>query len=383
MDVTRAAGPDTLRRRTSEKWASHPSDVLPMFIAETDFPLAPPIAAALHEAVDLGDTGYVRFGDAGVFEAFAGFAADTWNWRPDPDGMAVTTDVSVVIVEALRRLVAPGDGVIIMPPVYPPFFDLLPEAGATVVEVPLLDDATDWSMDLAGIDAAMAAGAAGVLLCHPHNPLGLVHGREQLEQLAAIVERHGGFVVSDEIHAPLTHRGVEFVPYLSVSPAAANHGIAAESGSKAFNLAGLKTALFVTASEPMATLVGSLPAEVTYRAGQFGLIATRVGFSRCRDWLAGTIASIESNVDLLRTELASSLPAVTFRRPAASYLAWLDMRALGWGDDPAQVALERAGVALSSGPTFGRPGNGFARMNLGCAPDTIADAVGRLARAAG
>jgi cystathionine beta-lyase len=296
--------------------------------------------------------------------------------------MGVTTDVSVVIVESLRRLIRPGAGVIITPPVYPPFFDLVPEAGGTVVPVPLLDDGQAYSLDLGGIDRALRAGARGVLLCNPHNPLGLVHSREQLTELSAVVARHGGFVVSDEIHAPLTHRGRAFTPYLTVSDAAREHGIAAESGSKAFNLAGLKTALFVAESDRMTKLVTALPEEITFRAGLFGLIATRAGFTGGRDWLRATIAAIEHNVTVLERELAARLPTVRLRRPGASYLAWLDMSALGWGDDPARFALDHGRVALSNGPAFGPPGTGYARMNLACAPSTITEAVTRLARAA-
>jgi cystathionine beta-lyase len=297
--------------------------------------------------------------------------------------MGVTTDVSVVIVESLRRLITPGAGVIITPPVYPPFFDLVPEAGGTVVQVPLLDDGSAYALDLGGIDRALRAGARGVLLCNPHNPVGLVHSREQLTELAAIVSRHGGFVVSDEIHAPLTHGGHAFTPYLTVSDEAREHGIAAASGSKAFNLAGLKTAFFVAASDRMTKLVTSLPEEVTFRAGLFGLIATRAGFTGGRAWLRATLAAIEHNVTVLEQQLAASLPAARLRRPAASYLAWLDLSALGWGDDPARFALDQARVALSSGPAFGAPGAGYARMNLACAPGTVIEAVARLARAAG
>jgi len=378
--MTNPAEPlDRLRRRTSEKWGAHPSDVLPMFVAEMDYPLAPAIAAALHEAVDLGDTGYVNPRDVRAAEAFADFARDAWGWSPDPARMGIATDVSVVIVETLRRLAAPGDGVIITPPVYPPFFDLVPEAGARVVEVPLRDDGTAYSLDLAGIDRALAAGARGVLLCNPHNPLGLVHSREQLAELSRIVARHDGFVVSDEIHAPLTHPGVDFTPYLSVSDAAREHGVAAESGSKAFNLAGLKAAFIVAESERMTELVRGLPEEVTFRTGHFGLMATRAGFADARDWLAGTVAAIVENVELLEAQLAEKLPGVRVRRPAASYLAWIDLSALGWGDDPAEYVLERARVALSNGPDFGREGRGFARMNLACAPELVVEAVDRMA----
>lgn len=138
-------------------------------------------------------------------------------------------------------------------------------------------------------------------------------------------------MISDEIHAPLTHTGHAFTPYLTVSQEAKEHGIAAESGSKAFNLAGLKTAFFVAESDRMTKLITSLPEEVTFRAGLFGLIATRVGFTHGRGWLRSTVAAIEQNITVLEQQLAASLPAVRLRRPHASYLAWLDMSALAGG----------------------------------------------------
>src|SRR5699024_10784496 len=191
------------------------------------------------------------------------------------------------------------------------------------------------------------------------------------------------FVISDEVHAPLTLRGSEFTPYLSVSEEAREHGITAASGSKAFNLAGLKTALFVADSDRMGELLESLPEEVSLRTGLFGHIATRVGFTSARRWLAQTITTVESNFALLERRLTEKLPEVRLRRPGATYLAWLDMSALGWGDDPAQYATEHARVALSSGPSFGAQGAGHARMNVACAPETIVEAVDRLSAAVG
>jgi cystathionine beta-lyase len=379
--MTQADSLDVLRRRTSEKWRRYPNDVLPMFVAEMDFPLAPAIKSALGEALELGDTGYVNPHDTDAAEAFAAYASDTWGWSPSPQRMGFTTDVSVVIVESLRRLVTPGAAVIICTPVYPPFFDLVPEAGGTVVEVPLLDDGNAYELDLEGIDRALAAGARAVLLCSPHNPVGLVHSRQTLAELSRIVARHDGVVISDEIHAPLVHHGQTFTPYLTVSDEARSHGLAAESASKAFNLAGLKTAFFVAESDRMTTLLRALPEEVTFRTGLFGLIATREGFASSRDWLLSTISTIESNFTLLRNQLAHELPTVKLREPNATYLAWLDMRNLGWGDDPAQYAVEHANVALSHGPAFGAQGNGYARMNLACDPDMIIEAVHRLAAA--
>jgi cystathionine beta-lyase len=384
MEPTRAEPLDRLRQRTSSKWRAFGEDMLPMFVAEMDYPLAPVIKEALLEAVELGDTGYVdpRSGGRAAARALADFAQDRWDWRPEPEGMQTTTDVSVVIVESLRRLIEPGDGVIITPPVYPPFFEFVPEAGGTVVEVPLADDGDTWSLDLDGIDAAFAAGARGILLCNPHNPLGLVHSRAQLEALAEIVERHGGFVVSDEIHGPLVHTDAAFTPYLDVSAAAREHGIAAHSASKAFNLAGLKCGLFVTAGERMRALLRSLPEEVVYRTGIFGLIATRVGLAEGRDWLDGTIAAIEQNRRLLTELLAEKLPGARYREPRASYLAWLDLNAYGWGEDPARVLRRKAGVAMSNGPRFGAQGRGFARLNIACSPELLTEAIDRLAAAA-
>lgn len=377
--MTVAEDMPALRRRTSTKWGAHPADVLPMFIAESDFPLAPAIKAALHKALENNDTGYMNPADLSAAQAFADFATDRWDWQPEPARMASTTDVSVVIVESLRRLVPPGAGVIITPPVYPPFYDLVAEAGCAVAEVPLLDDGADYRLDLPGIDAALGAGARAVLLCNPHNPAGTVHTREELIELSRIVARHDAVVVSDEIHAPLTHHGAEFTPYLSVSEQAREHGVAAESGSKAFNLAGLKTALFVAGSDRMADFVRCLPDEVRYRTGLFGLIATREGFANGREWLDEAITTIQENFDLLERELREQLPEVKLRQGRSTYLAWLDMRGLGWGDDPAAHALEHAKVALSNGPAFGEQGRGFARMNLACSPDTVVEAVRRLA----
>lgn len=283
-------------------------------------------------------------------------------------------------MEALRALIRPGDGVVITPPVYPPFFELIPEAGGRVVEAPLArtDDGA-YELDLDAIDAALASRARAVLLCSPHNPLGLVHPRETLVALSEVVERHGAVVVSDEIHAPLTHSDASFTPYLTVSAAAREHTIAAHSASKAFNLAGLKCAMFVTASDRMTELVRGLPVEVEERTSIFGRIASTAAFEAGGDWLDGVIASIEDNRRLLTRLLAERMPAVRYREPRASYLAWLDLTDTGWSEDPAAVALKRARVAVNSGLTFGREGAGFVRMNIGCSPEVLAEAVSRLA----
>ncbi len=368
-----------LRLRTSEKWREYPDDVLPLFVAETDFPLAPAITRALERAIATGDTGYVA-SKTPLAEAFAGFAARRYGWEVDPSRIRSTADVSMGIVEILRRVAAPGDRVVVTPPVYPPFYELIAEAGAVVERVPLQDTGEGWRLDLEGIDAALAGGARAVLLCNPHNPTGTVHSRAALEELARIAQRHGAAVVSDEIHAPLAQPGTGFTPFLAVSPAAREIGYAVVSASKAFNLAGLKCALMVAASEDTMRVLRGLPIEVVWRTGQFGLLAAVAAFSEESDaWLDGLLLTLDENRRLLAQLLQERLPRVRYRMPDAGYLAWLDLGDLGWGDNPARRLLREAKVALHPGPSFGAEGAGFVRLNFGTSPEILSEAIDRMA----
>jgi cystathionine beta-lyase len=368
-----------LRTRTSEKWRAYGPDVLPLFVAETDYPLAEPIARELVAAVRRSDTGYIS-PDSRLPLAFTGFAQRRWGWTVDAGQVTTTTDVSVAIVETLRGVIAPGAGVIITPPIYPPFFELVPEAGGTIVEVPLVHDERGWSLDLDGIESAFAAGARAMLLCNPHNPVGHVHPERELAALAELAERFDATIVSDEIHGPLTMPRETFTPFLSVSDTARRRGICVTAPSKAFNLAGLKCALIVTAHPDHAAMVARMPREVVTRTGLFGLISAITAYGgECDDWLDGLIRSLDSNRLLLGELLAERLPDVVYTPPAATYLAWLDLRALGWGDDPSVRALE-LGVALNPGPSFGREGRGFARLNFACSPEVLVEALDRLSR---
>lgn len=368
-----------LRRRTSEKWREYPDDVLPLFVAETDFPLAPAVSAALQHAVEAGDTGYIA-SRTPLPAVFAAFAERRFGWRPDPDRMRTTADVSMAIVEILRRVTQPGDRVIVTPPVYPPFYELVAEAGAEVLRVPLIDTGAEWRLDLEGIRAAFADGAKAILLCSPHNPTGTVHDRATLTALAVLAEEFGAAVVSDEIHAPITRPGVDFVPFLDAGDAARRVGYAVVSASKAFNLAGLKCALMVTADETTHAVIRRLPVEVEWRTGQFGLLAAVAAFSEESDgWLDGLLQTLDENRVLLGDLLAARLPGARYRVPDAGYLAWIDLSDLGWGDNPARRILREAKVALHYGPAFGAEGAGFVRLNFGTGPEMLTEAVGRIA----
>lgn len=362
-----------LRRRRSAKWAKYPEDVLPAWVAEMDFPLAEPVAAALAAAVRDGDTGYAAPAELGLGEAFSEFAAARFGWRVDPAAVSPAPNVVSAIASLLAVLAEPGDRVVINTPVYHPFFSVIEELGLELAEAPL----RDGGLDPEAIERCFAEGAAALILCSPHNPTGGVPSRPQLEAIAAAAERHGAWVLADEIHAPLTLPGAKHVPFLTVSEAAAERGVALCSASKAFNVAGLGCAQIVTASPTAADLVARLPVGATH-CGHLGAIATVSAYREGGPWLDDVLAVLDHNRRLLAELLAERLPQVGYAPPAAGYLAWLDLRELGLGADPAEPILVRAKLALSPGPSFGPQGAGFARLNFGTSPELLTAAVVRL-----
>lgn len=372
---------ESLRRRTSSKWAVHPPDVLPAWVAELDVPLAEPVRRALHEAIDLGDTGYTE--PDGLPAVFAEFAGPRLGWTVDPGQVWLIPDVMVGVAEILRVGTPPGAGVVINPPVYPPFFETIEEVGRTVVQVPLARSPAGWQLDLDGLAAAFRAGARAYLLCSPHNPTGRVWAAGELAQVAELADRYGVLVLSDEIHAPLTLAGARHTPYLALGGAAAEHGIVLSSASKAWNLPGLKCAVAVTAAAQTRALLERLPREVPYRAGILGVRAGVAAFGDDGPWLDALQVHLDRNRRLLAELLAEHLPEIGYQPPEASYLAWLDCTDLGLGADPAAAFLDRGRVALERGLDFGAPGAGFARLNIGTSRTLMTEAVRRMAAAVG
>jgi cystathionine beta-lyase len=370
---------DELRRtRTSIKWRRFDEDVLPMSVAEMDWGIAPEITAVLTDALAKGDTGYLD-NPGPLAPAFADFAWASWRWRANPDWVHLATDVTVGVVEALRLEVPrTGGRVVITPPVYNPFYEMVGETGAEAVEVPL-DEASDWSLDLVALEAAFASGVDAMVLCHPQNPTGRVHPRAVLEGLARIAAAHDVFIVSDEVHAPLAHPGTEFAPFAPIAAAAGARSVTVTSASKGWNLAGAKCAVIVAAEERSAAQLHGLPEELAARTSILGLHANVAAFANPY-WRDAAVRQIVANIALFEAELATHAPSVRLVPPNAGYLVWLDFRDTALGDDPAAALRELGRVAFNSGPSFGAPGRGFVRANLACDPSTIVEAVARIAR---
>lgn len=367
-----------LRQRQSLKWRAHPPDVLPLWVAEMDVCPAPAVRAALVQALDRGDTGY-PWGQ-GYAEAYSEAAAQAWGWEPDPAAATLVADVMTGVVEVLGLVTGPGDAVILVPPVYPPFFGFSRHIGRRVLEAPL---GPDDRLDLDALQRACAEATAGgrraaLLLSNPHNPTGTVHTAAELAAVAALAERSGVRVLADEIHAPLTYPGERFTPYLSVP--GTERGFVLFSASKAWNLAGLKAALVIAGPDAAAELA-AMSEVVSRGASSLAVVAHTAALRDGQDWLVEHLAGLDGQRQLLGRLLAERLPAVVHRRPASTYLAWVDCRPLALPVDPAAFFLERARVALVSGPDFGAAGAGYVRLNFATSTQVLSAAVDRMATA--
>jgi cystathionine beta-lyase len=380
---------ERLRTRTSMKWRTYPADVLPLWVAEMDVELAEPIVAAVSDAVRTGDTGYCP-GVVEYAEALAGFAQDRWGWSVAPERSAIVADVMVGVTEVLRVITAPGDGVVVNCPVYPPFYAFLEYAGRRVIEAPL---SADHRLDLDVLERVFAEGSpAAYLLCSPHNPTGTVHTAAELAAVASLAERYGVRVVVDEIHAPLVLAGARFTPYLSVP--GTESAVSLHSASKGWNLPGLKAAVAVAGAEAVEDLA-QLPEIVSHGPSHLGVIAHVAALRAGGDWLDALLAALANNRRLLERLVAEQLPAVRLQHPEATFLSWLDFRGVpGLPPDdgavlgdvrtmggPAAYLLEHARVALNAGATFGTGGAGHARLNYGTSEAILTEAIGRIAAA--
>jgi cystathionine beta-lyase len=368
---------DQLRKRKSYKWRTYPSDVLPAFVAEMDFTVAEPIAEAIRDALAIGDTGYPDLGELG--EAFASFAATRLGWQVDPGRVFAIPDVMTGIAEVLVATTPHGSGVVLNPPVYGPFFMRLGYINRKVVEAPLTraEDGS-YDLDFDALDAALGQpGVSAYLLCSPHNPLGRVWRRDQLLAVAELSQRHGVVLLVDEIHAPLVLDGDEHVPFASLDHPMAGRAYTFNSASKGWNIPGLKCGVSVAGSEAAAQILTDRWESLL--ASHHGVLASVAAFTQAVDWLDAVRGQLVENRELLARLLRERLPEVSYVPGEASFLAWLDCRKLGLGDDPAAAFLERGKVALTDGPYFGAQGAGHARLNIGTSPELITEAVTRMA----
>ena len=369
---------DQLKSRTSAKWQHYGADVLPLWVAEMDATIAPSVVEAVNAAMTSGDTGYA-VGDV-YGEAFVEYSQRHWNLDLDPAYTIPVIDVIRGLGSVISHATEPGAPIVITPPVYYPFAMIVAGTGRTLVNAPMTAAGRfDPETLEKGFAEAAAMGKGGmVLISNPHNPTGVVHTREELTTLAVLANKHGLRILSDEIHAPLMMPGYEFISILDIPEAA--DAIVVTSASKSYNLAGLKGALIVTNKES-SEFVRSMKAEYLEAPSHLGTIAHVAALRGGDQWIAAVNKDIDRNRHLVTELVSTFLPGAKYTPVEATYLAWVDCRALGLGDDPGQVFLEKGKVAFSSGHVFGEGGEGHIRVNMGTSPEILTEAFRRAAQA--
>jgi cystathionine beta-lyase len=362
------------RARPGAKWQFHPAEYA-AWVADMDFPIAPAIRDRLIEVAST-DVGYpVWGGPRGASPAVSAFVdrmTNRYGWAPCPAWLYELSDVVQGVRVAVHHLTAPGDRVVLHTPAYHPFLDTIESMQRRIVRVPA-------PFDHDALDAALTRQPARLMiLCHPHNPTGHVFTRPELERIAEIAARHDLVVVSDEVHADLVHAPHGHVPFESLGPDVAARTITVTSASKAFNLAGLRWAILHAGSAAMRSVLHALPAHYLGAPNVMAVEATATAWTAGDEWLDAVRVVLDENRHTLSDLLAAHLPDVRYTPPDATYLAWLDCRDLGLGDDPAVTFRER-GVELSPGPQFGVEGEGFVRLNFATSPAILAETVAAMA----
>ncbi|BAL88430.1 putative aminotransferase [Actinoplanes missouriensis 431] len=358
MDLSR------LRARPGAKWRCTPPDVLPAWVADMDFPVPPPVLAALRAALDTGDLGYPDWpsGATPVREVLSERMAARHGWRPPPHEIREFANVTQAVQVILQTATAPGDPVAIHVPAFRPLLAGLSTMNRPMVPIALSGAGWEFDADRFARDVA-ATGCRALILVNPHNPTGRVFTRAELAALAAVAERHDLLVISDEVHADLTYAPGEHVPFASLHPDVAARTVTVASASKAFNLAGMRVAACHIGPRRVREALAAAPPELYGAVSLLGVTATVAAWTSCDDWLAGVLAYLDGNRRLVDETLAG-VPGIVSYPPQATYLSWLDLTGLGMGPDPAARLLRDGRVLLSSGPDFNPGGDGFARLNF-------------------
>ena len=363
---------DRLRAKPGGKWHKH-QGLLGAWVADMDFPPPPVVVQALQGRLDAGDLCYPDWrypgGGSPASDVFCERALARYGWSIDVGRVREVNDVVQGIQIVLHLCTSAGDGVIVHVPAYPPFLHSIDDNRRVLVPV--------RTFDLAEVEAA-AGHARALLLCNPHNPTGHVFTATELRGLADIAERHDLLIIADEIHADLVYHPHVHRPMALYAP---ERTVTVSAASKAFNIAGLRYALMHVGPQWVWDRFKSVPDHLFGATNLAGSLAAEAAWRDGDEWLAAAVAHLDRQRHLLADLLGEHLPEVRYTVPDATYLAWLDCRRLGFGDDPSAVFAER-GVRLSEGPNFGPEGNGFARLNFATSSDVLREIVSRMSTTA-
>lgn len=364
------------------KWHLHPEDVLPAWVAEMDFPVAPEIEEDIRATLAADGYGYHPLPiDPRLREAFVARMQECFDWEVEPRSVFSMVNVVQGLDIGIELYSRPGDRVVIQTPIYAPFHRAVDGSSRRRAESPLVRGPERYEIDWDHLRSVIDADTRVFLLCNPHNPTGRVLDREELEGISEIVLSNDLVVVCDEIHAELAYDGERHIPFASLSPEIASRTLTITSATKAFNIAGLPMAVAVIGSKDMKKRWRRLSPHLLGHGGILGTQAAISAWTRCSAWLDEVKTYLAENRSFVAERVARDLPGVEMHVPEATYLAWLDCRGLDLPQEPGSFFLDRARVGLSDGNDFGAPGAGHVRLNFATSRPILAEILERMAGA--
>ncbi len=370
---------ERLRSLTGIKWSRDGGEYLAAWVADMDLAPAPVAVAAVQALVDRRDFGYNRHAAQQLPAAFSDWQARHHGWAPPVDELTLFSDVLHAIDMALWLHTQPGDGIVLLTPIYPPFIRAVEHGGRRLIDCPL--DPDGWQLDRATLESVVDERTRVILTCNPHNPTGRAFRHDELLAIADVAEAHDLLIISDEIWGDLTHPGSPHIPMPTVSPQAAARTLTISAASKSFNLAGLRTAVAHMGHGGLAEKFAALPSHALGGLSTPGAEATLACWTDGDEWLDEVRRHLTAQRDHLAGRLADELPSVGFQIPEATYLNWLDLRPLGMIEDPTD-RLRRHGLVVSPGDDFGPTGNGWIRLNVATSRPILDAIIDRLVQAA-
>ncbi|MBV8917306.1 MalY/PatB family protein [Bradyrhizobium sp.] len=372
-----------LQARRNVKWNQYEADVLPAFVAEMDFAVAAPIQTAIERIVRDGDYGYPqRDGkrvDAAVAAAFIARMKTHYGWDVSPDLVVPISDLVQGTFAPILAFSDPGDGVILQTPNYPPFREAITTTERRLISLPMRDDGTRHVFDFGELAPAACKDARIFVLCNPQNPTGRVFRRDELLAIARFVIEHDLIVVSDEIHSDLVYAGHRHIPFASLGPDVAARTVTLNSATKSFNIPGLRCAVLAFGSDALrARFHKRIPARLLGGCNIIGVDATVAAWMESQPWLDAVMAHLTKARDLVTEVLRTEVSDVRFHVPEATYLAWLDCRAIKQTGSAFQFFHDQARIAFSAGETFDPACAGFVRLNFATSMPILREILDRV-----
>ncbi|GAB3124013.1 MalY/PatB family protein [Novispirillum itersonii] len=358
-------------------------DILPMWVADMDFRVAPAIISALQAQVDHGVFGYANGADPAYVAAVTGWQARRFGWQVPADWVMPVASVVAALKMVIQTVTRPGDSVLIQTPVYHHFHADPLSNGRSLAYAPLTLDGDRYRFDPVAFEQAIRPDTRLFILSHPHNPTGNVWSESDLRAMGEICLRHGVFVIADEIHADFVLAdGMKHIPFASLDPRFAANSVTCTSASKTFNLAGLQCGtVFVSDPVLRRELKRTLERNTTTSPNQMGMVATAAAYTGGEGWADAMLATVRDNQAFFAEAVNSRCGGLRALPMDSLYLAWMDCRGTGLSVTDLDAALFRAGLWLDRGPKFGSDAHGFVRVNLGCPRSVVEEAVRRLEKA--